>query len=188
MIDPIKILGICGSIRANSFNLTTLTTAAESAPDGVTIDIFSRMPEIPPFNQDMEADPPEVVKGLKKHIHQCDAILIATPEYNYSLPGVLKNALDWTSRPLSQNPWDGKLAAIMGASESAIGTARAQSHLRQIFVYLNVITFPQPEVIIADADDKFDEAGHLIDGQTRQQIQALVEILVYWIKLFRNQP
>jgi chromate reductase len=122
------------------------------------------------------------VLELKKRIRSADALLIVTPEYNYSIPGVLKNAIDWACRPLGDSAWSGKAAAIMGASLGAIGTARAQCHLRQILVALNLFTLSQPEVVIADAAHRFDENGNLIHDPTKQLIQELLKNLVDWTR------
>ena len=136
MSKPIRILGIAGSLRHQSYNRAALRAATQLAPEGAAIETFE-LDGIPLFNQDEEKNPPAKVVELKMRVRECDAILFVTPEYNYSVPGVLKNAIDWASRPYGDNAWDGKPAAIMGASIGAIGTARAQYHLRQIFVFLN---------------------------------------------------
>jgi chromate reductase, NAD(P)H dehydrogenase (quinone) len=146
MSSHVRILGIAGSLRRGSYNQGALRAAKLLVPENVEIDIF-QLDEIPMFNQDDEKSPPSSVLELKKRIRSADAVLIVTPEYNYSVPGVLKNAIDWASRPMATAPWSGKSAAIMGASLGAIGTARAQYHLRQIFVALNLFTLNQPEVL-----------------------------------------
>src|SRR5437016_10104782 len=161
MNKPINILGIAGSLRRQSYNRSALRAAKQLAPEGVTVNIFE-IDGIPGFNEDDEKNPPVKVVDLKKQIRAADALLIVTPEYNYSVPGVLKNAIDWASRPYGDSAWSGKSAAIMGASLGAIGTARAQQHLRQILVALNLFPLNRPEVIIADAAHRFDENGHLI--------------------------
>jgi chromate reductase len=150
MSTPLTVLGIAGSLRKASINQGALRAAQALAPEGVKIEIYD-LSGIPPFNQDEDQHPPEQVAQFKAHIRAADAILIATPEYNYSIPGVLKNAIDWASRPYGDNSWDGKPAAIMGASPAANGTARAQYHLRQVFVYLNIHTLNKPEVMIGNA-------------------------------------
>ena len=175
------ILGIAGSLRRQSYNRAALRAAKELAPQGVTIDIFE-IDGIPGFNEDDEKNPPAKVVELKKRIRAADAILFVTPEYNYSVPGVLKNAIDWASRPYGDSAWSGKPAAIMGASVGNLGTARAQYHLRQIFVFLNVLALNRPEVMIAKADERFDANGNLTDNDTREHIRKLVEALVAWTK------
>jgi chromate reductase len=129
---------------------------------------------------------PARVVELKGKIREADAILIATPEYNYSIPGVLKNAIDWASRPYGDNAWDGKPVAIMGASVGATGTARAQYHLRQMFVFLNMHPVNKPEVMISSAAQRFDERGRLVDEMSRKLIGQLLEALVVWTRRLDN--
>lgn len=133
---------------------------------------------IPGFNQDEETNPPPKIVELKQQVRQADALLFVTPEYNYSVPGVLKNVIDWVSRPYGDNAFSGKAAAVMGASIGAIGTARAQYHLRQMFVFLDVHVVNQPEVMVADAHEKFDEQGKLKDETARELIGQLLQKLV----------
>jgi chromate reductase, NAD(P)H dehydrogenase (quinone) len=179
MNKPIRILGIAGSLRKASYNQGALRAAVELAPEGATIEIFD-LDGIPAFNQDDDQNPPEKVAELKRKIREADAILFATPEYNYSVPGVLKNAIDWASRPYGDSAWDGKPAAIMGASVGGIATARAQYHLRQIMVFLNMFPINQPEVMIGNAGEKFDEQGNLTDEATKKIIGQLLQNLVDW--------
>lgn len=181
MDKTIKILGIAGSLRQASYNRGTLRAAAKLAPEGAEIEIFD-IEGIPGFNQDDEQNPPEKVAELKRKIREADAILFVTPEYNYSIPGVLKNAIDWASRPYGDNAFDGKPAAIMGASIGAIATARAQYHLRQIMVFLNMFPVNQPEVMIGNAAEKFDDEGNLTDEKTKDFIRQLLENLVDWTR------
>src|ERR1700688_4517725 len=181
MSSQVRILGIAGSLRRGSYNQGALRAAKLLVPENGEIDIF-QLDEIPMFNQDDEKSPPSSVVELKKRIRGADAVLIVTPEYNYSIPGILKNAIDWASRPHGDNAWPGKPAAIMGASLGAIGTARAQYHLRQIFVTLNLFALNQPEVVIADAAHRFDENGNLIHNPTKQLIQKLLKNLVDWTR------
>ena len=117
---------------------------------------------------------------LKKRVCEADAILFVTPEYNYSVPGVLKNAIDWASRPYGDNEWNGKPAAIMGASIGNIATARSQYHLRRTMVFLNMFPINQPEVMIGNAADRFDAEGNLTDETTRDYIRRLLQNLVEW--------
>ena len=147
MEKKIKILGFAGSLRKDSYNRSLLRAALELAPKDAELEIFD-LEGIPPFNQDLENQPPQKVKEFKAKIRAADAILIATPEYNYSIPGVLKNAIDSASRPYGDNPFEGKPVAVMGASIGMLGTARAQYHLRQSFVFLNVYPLNQPEVMV----------------------------------------
>jgi chromate reductase len=182
MSKPIRILGIAGSLRRESYNRAALRAATLLVPEGATLETVE-LDGIPGFNQDDEQNPPDKVVELKKRIREADAILFVTPEYNYSIPGVLKNAIDWASRPYGDSAWSGKPAAIMGASIGNIGTARAQYHLRQIFVFLNVIPINQPEVMIGKASERFDAEGNLTDDSTKDHIRKLLQSLVDWTKL-----
>src|SRR6185436_12366 len=143
MSRQVRILGIAGSLRRDSYNRAALRAATKLVPEGATIEIFE--PDgLPVFNQDEEQNPPAKVTELKKRIREADAILIVTPEFNYTIPAVLTNAIDWASRPYGDSAWNGKPAAIMGASVGTIGTARAQYHLRQMMVFLNRFPVNQP--------------------------------------------
>ncbi len=181
MSKAVRILGIAGSLRRESFNRAALRAATELVPEGGTIEIFE-LDGIPGFNQDEEQNPPGEVTELKKRIREADAILIVTPEYNYSIPGVLKNAIDWASRPYGDSAWNGKPVAIMGASVGTIGTARAQYHLRQMMVFLNMFPVNQPEVMIGNASERFDAAGNLTHDATKDIIRQLLQNLVVWTR------
>jgi chromate reductase len=179
MAREIRILGIAGSLRKGSFNRGALRAAVELAPEGATVEVFE-LDGLPGFDQDQEQNPPAKVAELKQKIREADAILFVTPEYNYSVPGVLKNAIDWASRPYGDSAWNGKPAAIMGASIGGIATARAQYHLRQMMVFLNMFPINQPEVMIGNAGEKFDADGNLTDETTRGYIGKLLQNLVDW--------
>jgi len=179
MYKAINILGIAGSLRRQSYNRSALRAAQQLAPEGVTVNIFE-IDGIPGFKEDDEKNPPAKVVDLKKQIRAADALLIVTPEYNYSVPGVLKNAIDWASRPYGDSAWSGKPAAIMGASIGTIGTARAQYHLRQIFVFLNIFPINQPELMIGNAAERFDAQGNLTDEKTKEYIRELLQSLAEW--------
>ncbi len=179
---PIKILGIAGSLRRASYNLALLRIAQSLTPPDANLEIFE-IDGIQGFNEDLESNPPPKVTELKARVRGADAILFATPEYNYSIPGVLKNAIDWASRPYGDSAWDGKPVAIMGASVGVTGTARAQYHLRQSFVFLNMYPLNQPEVIVANASSKFDEHGNYLDDKGKEQIKQLLTGLVNWTRL-----
>lgn len=181
-MNEIKILGIVGSLRKSSYNRSALIAAQELVPDGAVLELVE-LHDIPVFNQDDEMAPPASVRDFKQRILAADAILFATPEYNYSLPGGLKNAIDWASRPYGENAWQGKAAAMMGASIGNLGTARAQYHLRQVLVTLNMPVVNQPEVMIGNAALRFDDDGKLSDEPTRQHIQKLLHALVQLAKL-----
>ena len=171
------ILGIAGSLREGSYNRAALRAAQGLVPDGVTLETFD-IKGLPGFSQDDESNPPAQVVELKQRVRAADAILLVTPEYNYSVPGVLKNAIDWASRPYGDSAWTKKPVAIMGASVGAIGTARAQYHLRQMFVFLNMYAVSQPEVMISHAHKHFDEQGNLNDEVAKKLIRQLLEELV----------
>lgn len=179
-----SILGLVGSLRRESFNRGVMRAAIELLPSGAELEVFE-LDGLPDFNQDEEREPPPKVVALKERIRAADALLFVTPEYNYSIPGVLKNAIDWASRPYGESAWDGKPAAIMGASIGAIGTARAQHHLRQIFVFLNIHAMTQPEVMIGNAQAKFDVGGALTDEPTRERVRELLKNLVSWTERLR---
>jgi chromate reductase len=181
MNGSVRILGIPGSLRKASFNRAALRAAQELVPPDATLDIVD-LEGIPPFNEDDEQTVPERVVELKARIREADAILIATPEYNYSVPGVLKNAIDWASRPYGDSAWDGKPVAIMGASVGATGTARAQYHLRQTFVFLNMHPLNRPEVMISNAAQRFDADTRLVDSRSRKLVEQLLEELVVWTR------
>lgn len=179
------MLGIAGSLRSRSYNMAALRAARELASGEMEIEIFEQLGVIPPFNEDEENTPPTSIRVLKEKIKAADAILFVTPEYNYSIPGVLKNAIDWASRPYGQNAWEGKPAAVMGASTSMTGTARAQYHLRQSMVFLNMFPLNRPEVMIPTAQEKFDRNGNLTDKHTKEKIQELLVALGEWVAKLR---
>jgi len=175
-LDTIRILGIAGSLRKGSYNRSALKAAQELLPDGAELELID-LHGIPMFNQDDELSMPPVVLEFKRLILAADAILFATPEYNYSISGALKNAIDWASRPYGKSAWSGKPAAIMGASSGSLGTARAQYHLRQILVAQDMPVVNQPEVMIGNAAQRFDDKGQLGDEPTRKLIRALLAAL-----------
>jgi chromate reductase len=177
----LNILGFAGSLRNDSYNRALLRVSADFAPKDTKLDIFD-LEGIPPFNQDLEKSMPEKVKEFKAKIKSADAILIVTPEYNYSIPGILKNAIDWASRPSGDNSFDGKPVAVMSASTGMLGGARAQYHLRQVCITLNMYPLNRPEVFVTFANQKFDEKGNLTDEKTKEFIKGLLEALVAWTK------
>ena len=185
MDKKIRILGFAGSLRKDSYNKSLLRAALELVPKDAELETFD-LEGIPPFNQDLENQPPEKVKEFKAKIRAADAILIVTPEYNYSIPGVLKNAIDSASRPYGDNAFEHKPVAIMGASIGAMGTARAQYHLRQCFVFLTCFALNQPEVMIPFVNDKIDKNGKLTDQKTREKIRELLESLVAWTRRLKK--
>jgi len=174
-----KILGLAGSLRRASYNRGLLRAAKELAPKEVELEIVD-IADIPPFNQDDEGDLPAPVARLKAKIRAADALLIATPEYNYSVPGVLKNVIDWVTRPYGDSALHHKPIGLMGATIGMSGTARAQAALRDSFVFNASYCMPQPEVLVADAARKFDQESNLVDEETRQYVRQAVAALVEW--------
>ena len=164
-------------MRRGSYNRALLRAAVELVPEDASIEVFE-LDGIPPFNQDLESLPPEKVKGFKEKIKASDAVLIVTPEYNYSIPGVLKNAIDWASRPHGDNSFEGKPVALMSASTGMLGGARAQYQLRQVFVFLNMYPMNKPEVFITFAHQKFDDNGRLLDEKAKELMRGLLGSLV----------
>ncbi|MFO1055456.1 MAG: NADPH-dependent FMN reductase [Dongiaceae bacterium] len=182
----ITVLGIAGSLRRGSYNAAALRAAAALAPDGVTVEIFDGLREIPPYDEDVKQQGfPAPAEALRQRIAAADALLLVTPEYNYSVPGVLKNAIDWASRPPSQ-PFDRKPTAIMGASPGTFGTARGQHHLRQILVSVNALVVTRPEVMIGQAASRFDAEGNVTDEGTRKLIAELLAALSDWTLRLRG--
>jgi len=186
MKDQIKILGFAGSLRKGSYNKALLRAALELLPKDAQLEIFD-LEGIPLFNQDLERQPPEKVREFKAKIRAADALLIATPEHNFSIPSALKNAIDWASRPPGDNVFEDKPVAIMGASSGRLGTARAQYHLRQICVFLNIHPVNRPEVFVNFAQEKIDSAGRLKDEEARKLISQLLENLVAWTRRLRTE-
>jgi chromate reductase len=179
----IKALGIAGSLRGGSYNRALLRAGRDLAPEVLQIQILANetLAQIPPYNEDVRArGEPDPVVALKEAIRQADALVIATPEYNFSIPGVLKNAIDWASRPPDASPLGGKPVAIMGATSGSWGTVRAQMHLRQVCVFTNMLPMSKPGVLVARAAEKFNEQGRLTDETTRRFVRLLMEALVGW--------
>jgi len=178
----IKILGICGSLRKDSLNRMALNAAAEiGLAQGITFEI-AQIRDIPHYDADLQArDFPETVTRLGRQISDADAVLFVSPEYNYSIPGVLKNAVDWISR-LPDQPLGQKPVGIMGASMGFIGTARMQYHLRQVLVFLDALPINKPEVMIGGAHQRFDSEGRLQDEATAKKIGELLSSLERWAK------
>jgi chromate reductase len=187
MDKPIRVLAFAGSLRKGSYNKALIRAALELAPENVAIEVFD-LEGIPLFNQEFVANPPKRVVEFKEEIRNADALLIATPEYNYSIPGVLKNAIDFASRPKEDNPLEGKPVAIMSASTGRFGGARAQYHLRQTFVFLNMKPVNRPEVMLSDASHNVDADGKVTNEQTRQLIRQLLETLEEWTIKLKRKP
>jgi len=186
MSEKIKVLAFAGSLRKGSFNKALIRAAVDVAPENVAIEVFD-LEGMPLFNQDLEATPPQKVKEFKEKIRAADALLIATPEYNFSIPGVLKNAIDCASRPKTDTPLEGKPVAIMSASTGRFGGARAQYQLRQSFIFLNMQPVNRPEVMLSDASHNIDVDGNITNEQTRQLIRQLLEALAAWAIKLKQQ-
>lgn len=178
----VRVLGFAGSLRRGSFNRALLRAAAELAPEDVRVQVFD-LEGIPLYNMDVEQQGlPEAVVAFKRAIRESDAVLIATPEHNWSFPGVLKNALDWAARPSGDNPFRGKPVAVVGATTGQWGTLRAQLHLRQVLAYLETHPLSRPEVLVTHAREKFDEQGRLVDEATRTRLRELLVALRDWAR------
>jgi chromate reductase len=181
MSEVVRVLGISGSLRKGSFNTALLRAAMAQAPATMRFEVAD-IGDFPPYNEDVRAlGFPEPVAKFRERIAACDALLIATPEYNYSVPGVLKNAIDWASRPPSQ-PFAGKALALMGASGGVGGTMRAQYHLRQIAVFLDMHPINKPEIFVRSAGSAFDAEGNLTDETTKKFIGQQLDALVDWVR------
>src|SRR6266852_20528 len=177
----IRILGISGSGRRRSYNTALLEAAKELLPEGAALDAYD-VSAFPLFNQDLEVEIPAVIRRFKERVRRADAILFATPEHNYSISAVLKNAIEWGNRPEEDNSWDGKPAAIMSASTSPRGGVRAQLHLRQILVDLNMYPINKPLLLVANADEKFNADLQLTDGEVLQTLRDVLSSLVEWTR------
>ena len=182
--SKLVILGISGSGRKRSFNTALLEAAKQLLPQNATLEVVD-VTRLPLYNQDLEHEMPVDVKELKKKIRSADAILIATPEHNYSITAVLKNAIEWGNRPPRDTSWSGKPAAIISASTSLRGGVRAQLHLRQIMVDLNMYPINRPLLMVANAKDKFDENLKLTDEETLQTLRDVLSSLVEWTHKLR---
>ncbi len=181
-LTPLHVVGIAGSLRRASYNRALLRAAVELAPDTLRLTVVDLAP-LPLYNQDEDGEaPPETVRRWRAALWAADALLIATPEYNHGVPGVLKNALDWASRPPQHQPLNGLPVALMGATASTWGTARGQAQLRQTFVYPNALVLGQPEVLVARAPARFDPDGRLIDPPTRGFVRDLLVALERWAR------
>jgi chromate reductase, NAD(P)H dehydrogenase (quinone) len=174
MEQTVRILGISGSLRKASFNTALLRAATELVPERAALTLSEDIGKLPLYNDDLrEAGPPPEVLAFRAQIASADAVLIVSPEYNFSIPGPLKNAIDWASRPPDQ-PFNDKPLAIMGASPGMLGTGRMQYHLRQVAVFLNMHVVNRPEVFVAKAGEKFDAGLKLTDAGTRKVVADLL--------------
>ncbi len=182
----VHVFAVAGSLRKDSYNKKLLRAAMELVPSGMMIHHFDNLADIPAYNADLDGvEPPEPVRAMKKMLAACDGLLVATPEYNYGIPGVLKNAIDWASRPPATSPLVGKVALLIGASPGMVGTARAQQQLRQAFVFTKTAVLPAPEILVAKAPEKFDVDGRLTDDVAKQLITERLNTLGEWIYKLR---
>jgi chromate reductase len=173
-----RVLAVSGSLRSGSYNTGLLRTAQELAPDGVELELYDGLAELPPYDQDVQdSAPPPPVQDLRERIASADALLIATPEYNGSIPGVLKNAIDWASRPFPDNSLRGKPVAIVGASTGAYGALWAQADLRKVLGIAGARVL-EGELAVPHAQDRFGEDGRLADEMVRERLAGVVERLV----------
>lgn len=168
-MERFKIFTLVGGISSNSLNKRFFQSIVDLKPEGFEFETFD-ISKLPFFSQDLENDPPDIVTEFKEKIREADGVLFVTPEYNRSMPGVLKNAIDWGSRPYGMNLWDKKVAAVIGASPGNIGTFGAQHHLRQVLAYLNLHVMAQPEFYF-NATAAFDENNKLINEKTKHLLQ-----------------
>jgi chromate reductase len=178
-------LGICGSARRSSLNRALLVAVGETLPPGATLAIYDEVGALPIFSSDVP-DPPAIV-ALKTAIAEADAVVFAVPEYNYSIPGGLKNALDWVSRPPASSPMRGKPCGLVGAASGMSGTIRAQTHMRQILVYSDSPCLSQPEVLIARAHERFDAGGRLVESSTLELLARFGEAMVALARRYKNE-
>jgi chromate reductase len=176
-----RIAVVIGSLRKDSINRKLALALAGLAPQDFTLEHL-RIDDLPLYNQDLEKEPTEAVKRLKSEISAAQGVIFVTPEYNRSLPGVLKNAIDHASRPYGQSAWAGKPAGVIGTSGGQIGTAMAQQHLRNILAYLDMPTLGQPEAFIQFKENLIDEKGHVTVDATRQFLQKWMDAYVAWVK------
>ncbi len=184
-MTDIRVLGVAGSLRLGSLNRALLRAAAKLAPNGMSIEAFD-LADVPLYNGDVEAagDPPGVA-AFKQAIRAADAVLFVTPEYNHGVPAVMKNAVDWASRPARDAALNGKPVGIIGASPGQTGTARGQSQLRQAFEFTNSFCMPQPEILVFRAHEKFDANGDLTDAKTIEFLGKYLEALQAWTLRFK---
>ena len=185
-MTDLRVLGLAGSLRQDSYNRALLRAAQGLAPAGMVIEAFDLLP-VPLYNGDVEAaGDPQGVAAMKAAIAAADAVLFVTPEYNHGVPAVMKNALDWASRPPRAAALDGKPVGIIGASPGQTGSARGQSQLRQAFEFTNSYAMPQPELLVFRAHEKFDAEGNLTDEATVRYLERYLEAFAAWVGKFKS--
>jgi chromate reductase len=177
----VNVLAIAGSLRRGSYNRLLVRAAVESAPRGMIVHPYEDLGSIPLFNEDLESTTPESVTRFRRDAASADGLLISTPEYNWSIPGVLKNAIDWLSRPDPSDLLAGKPIAIVGASGGRWGTRLAQAALRQVLTSTESLVMPRPAMFVREAAGSFDETGRLIDASARAQLQTVLAEFAQWI-------
>jgi chromate reductase len=184
-MDPLDIGVIVGSLRADSYNRKVFETSKSLIPDGLALREIS-IGALPLFNQEIQENPTPEVSEFWEAVRRADGILFISPEYNYSVPGLVKNAFDWASRPPSGAPIARKPAGVLGASNGRSGTMRMQLHMRQILPALNMPVMPKPEVFIMNAADVFDESGYLHDERIRKQLTTFYAAFETWVRRFAS--
>lgn len=182
---PYKVAVVVGSLRRESFNKQLAHALVSLAPGDFTFE-FLDIGNLPLYSQDYDADFPEAARTLKQKLTEANALLFVTPEYNRSIPGVLKNAIDWGSRPWGHSAWGGKPGAVIGTSVGAIGTALAQSHLRNVCAYLDIALLGQPEMFIKHDEKRIDANGNIVSEDTRKYLQDFMNKYVAWVKDHAN--
>jgi chromate reductase len=179
--DRLTMVAISGSLRRQSLNTALVRAVQEMVPEGSTLDLLE-IGALPLYNADLDTEqPPAAVIAFKQRISAADAVLIATPEYNYGIPGPLKNAMDWASRPAYKAPFTQKPVAIMGASPGGGGTVRAQGQLKQVLLGMLSQVFPYPEMALTVAGERFDAEGRLTDARTREHLVAMLQQFMQWV-------
>lgn len=181
----LHILAVPGSLRRGSWNQRLLSAAVENAPDAVTVTGFDDLGSVPLFNEDLEADVPEPVRSFRQRVSEADGVLIATPEYNQSIPGVVKNAVDWLSRPYGASCLIGKPAAVIGATTGPWGTRIAQKELRHTLWATDALVLPDPPMYVREVATLFDDAGRLTDERTRKALTGLLAAFSNFIRRAR---
>lgn len=181
-MENINIITLSGSLRKASYTTKLAHAFIKTAPAGVNIELID-ISQLPLINEDLETNLPEPVGVLREQVRRADAVLLVTPEYNRSYSPVMKNALDWASRPSGQNCWDGKPAAVAGCTPFTLGAFGAQHHLRQVLTYLNMPTMQQPEFYLQHVSDKMNDQGEITDQSTSEHIENFWSAFVAWIRL-----
>jgi chromate reductase len=184
-MSKIRVAVLVGSLRKDSFNRHLAKAVEQLAPSDLSFEHL-RIDNLPLYDQDFDGQYPAECQRLKDEVSAADALLFVTPEYNRSIPGVLKNAIDWGSRPWGHNSWSGKPGAVLGTSPGATGTALAQQHLRNVLAYLDVKTLAQPEMFIKHDPARIDDQGQIVSEDTRKFLQGFVDRYVDWVRMLKS--